>query len=161
MLPLFPTTLQYLDCSFNQLSALPSFPPTLEHVCCPFNQLTSLPRFPDSIQIVSCQNNRITSLSSLSKNLTILWCFANKLTSLPLLPVGLRELLCNHNEFPDRTEEESLPAYYVRVCEWEQEKSKERIQVNTRRFKEELMMNRWHPVRLDALLEMGFEVDML
>ena len=88
-------------------------------------------------------------------------CCNNKLSSLPPLPVKLIELHCNNNRFPDREEEENIPAFYARVCEWEQEKSKMRIQKKTQQFKEELMMNRWHPTRLDVLLEQGVCVDDL
>ena len=62
---------------------------------------------------------------------------------------------------PNQSDMEPAHVFQQRVCEWEQEKSKMRIQKNTQQFKEELMMNRWHPTRLDALLEKGVDVDML
>ena len=108
-----------------------------------------------------CSNNQLTFLPPLPTQLQTLRCDHNQLISLPPLPATLLHLSSNNNSFIDRNDEESIPDFYARVCVWEQETSKKRMLEKTLRFKEELMMNRWHPTRLDALLDMGFDLDML
>ena len=66
--------------------------------------------------------------------------------------------MTNKNTFPDREEYETNSAFQERLTVWEQENSRKRVQTNTQRFKEDLMRNRWHPVRMDAYLEMGLDL---
>ena len=47
---------------------------------------------------------------------------------------------------------------YVRDTRWE-EHIRERTVTRCRSFKEELMMNRWHPSRVEKLLKMGYEIE--
>ena len=141
-LPPLPATLRFLDCYYNQLTSLRSLPATLEMLDCSGNQLTSLPPLPATLRVLDCYNNQLTSLRS--------------------LPVTLQRLFCWGNKFPNRNNGESIPDFQHRIETWAQETIvKPRIQTRTRTFKEELMMNRWAPARVEAALESGLELEDL
>ena len=65
------------------------------------------------------------------------------------------------NLFPERNENESLLAFETRLAIWDHEQGEQRTKERVCCFKEELMMNRWHPSRMDAALEQGIDVEDL
>ena len=96
------TALTYLDCSFNQLTALNvGFNFALTYLDCSFNQLTSLDLSNNTaLTDLNCYENQLTSLD-LSNNtaLTDLYCRDNQLTSLDLSNnTALTDLNCSYNQ---------------------------------------------------------------
>ena len=111
--------------------------------------------------MLCCENNDLTALPALPATLTFLSCRNNRLMDLPPLPTSLQCLMCDGNYFPNRIEGEPVLVFETRIRVWNQEQSRQRIQARMRLFKEELMMNRWHPARMDTYLEAGVDVDEL
>jgi hypothetical protein len=57
-LPTLPSTLEFLDCTNNQLTQLPTLPPTLKYLLCSNNQLiTQLPTLPSTLEFLDCRYN--------------------------------------------------------------------------------------------------------
>ena len=178
-LPPLPTSLQMLGCSKNHLTSLPPLPISLQDLMCSNNQLTFLPPLPTQLQTLRCDHNQLISLPPLPATLHALRCNDNRLTSLSFIKPTQQIVLiqrstslytwtdnmsvsCLGNIFPDYTENEPIVDYRLRVDMWEQETiCKPRIQHRTRLVKEELMMNRWHPIRIEAALEAGLDLECL
>ena len=155
-LPSLETTiLKTLFCDNNRLTSLPSLPSMLERLCCSNNRLAWLPSLPTTLLHLVCNHNCITSLPSLPTTLMDLCCNDNCLTSLPPLPISLCHLFSIRNCFPDQNRHESIRAFEARLGAWEQERTNSRVGC----FKEELMMNRWHPSRMEAYLEQGVDLE--
>ncbi len=91
-------SLQYLNCSFNQLSSIPILANRLLELNCIQNLLNSLPVLPTSLKSLSCQANSLISLPILPLGLNYLDCAGTQLTSLPTLPLGLNYLDCEGNQ---------------------------------------------------------------
>ena len=98
------TSLQILNCNFNQLDSLPALPASLTSLDCRVNQLSSLPALPAGLTVLECSFNQLDSLPTLPAGLTYLNCRVNQLDSLPALPASLTELYCSENQL------DSLPA---------------------------------------------------
>jgi hypothetical protein len=95
---LMPSTLQYINVQFNQITILPDLPPNLRTFICSNNQLTSLPNLPNNLRILDCSYNKITALPTvLPSNLMTLFCTDNLLKTLPQLPSSLQGLMCSYN----------------------------------------------------------------
>ena len=64
-----PNTLQYLDCSYNQLTELNNLPNTLTDLDCYDNLLTKLHNLPNTLYYLNCVNNKLlfTELSEFKK----------------------------------------------------------------------------------------------
>lgn len=92
-----PSSLLYLECAGNQITALPPLPASLRDLNCNNNLLTALPALPYGLNHLSCGNNQITQLPPLPSTLDDLDCQANQLTSLPALPDTLSQLTCREN----------------------------------------------------------------
>lgn len=135
------------------LTSLPFLPDRITVLCCNGNQLTSLPPLPSHITQLWCDENRLTSLPPLPAGLIRLQCTHNQLSELPPFPDSLKKLACNGNWLPPQLQEESPHDYALRLGE------KQRCINRTKCFKEELMMNRWHPSRVLQLLEMGLDIE--
>ncbi len=107
----FPTTLNYLDCSYNHIiGILSSLPIGLGYINCSYNQLTSLPFLPNDFYYLDCSHNQLTNLPTLP-----IWigspvnggfylnCSFNLLTNIPQLPNNFSNNLsttyldCSHN----------------------------------------------------------------
>ena len=158
-LPVLPNTLTILTCSCNSLTSLPTLPDTLTELHCCENELTSLPTLPDTLKVLNCSENKLTLLPTLPDTLECLNCWNNQLTSLPSLPVTLTWLSSYGNKIPTRMFGEGIPDFSKRICVWEAEESRMRIQTATGQIKEELMMNRWSPARIDAQLALGLNLE--
>ncbi|CAN5506439.1 hypothetical protein BH10BAC1_BH10BAC1_10850 [soil metagenome] len=91
------TSLQILDCSFNNLDSLHGLPNSLISLNCTFNNIQWLPNLPSTLISLTCNQNQLDSLPSLPSTLTTLYCENNQLTSLPILPSTLTELHCSGN----------------------------------------------------------------
>ncbi len=93
-----PSSLNSLDCCFNQLTSLPVLPNSIVGLNCELNSLANLPVLPSSLRVLYCDLNQLTSLPVLPTGLSNLNCSANQLTSLPSLPnSSLNELQCYNN----------------------------------------------------------------
>jgi len=91
-------SLEYLNCSWNNLTTLPPYlPPSLLELQCNNNNLIQLPGLPQSLEELWCYNNSLTSLPSLPASLIVLACNGNNLTSLPELPESLDGLQSHDN----------------------------------------------------------------
>lgn len=188
-LPPLPATLVTLECKINKLVTLPLLSPALEALVCGDNMLTSLPlrlpptllylhccnnrlshlfsTFPEALTLLNCRNNRLREIpdNTSAPNLYMIVCDANPLVFLPdpgIAHVGFFQADCIEG-FPGYRDrivgETGYLAYYQRVLEWQRETSRRRIQERTRAVKEELMMNRWSPTRVDAWMDAGGEVE--
>jgi Leucine-rich repeat (LRR) protein len=73
-------TLQYLNCSNNQLILLTNLPPTLQYLSCSNNQITILPNLLEmtpTLRTLCCSNNQLTQLDDLPPTLQNLYCYEN------------------------------------------------------------------------------------
>ena len=155
-LPELPDHITCLWCNGNRLKELPELPPRLFQLRCDHNELTRLPPLPSQLRTLRCDQNYITSLPDLPESLRSLWCDNNHLTSLPLLPTHLVDLWCEGNRLLPPLTRESPKEYEGRLREYE---SKMRIICRVKMYKEDLMMNRWHPSRVEKLLEAGYDIE--
>lgn len=155
-LPPLPSHIISLWCNGNRLTHLPSLPPGLTQLRCDQNQLSCLPLLPHHLRILRCDENSLASLPSLPESLCVLWCHQNCLTTLPILPPQLKDLFCAGNELISPLHRESPHQYEGRLREHE---SKMRIHSRVKQYKEELMINRWHPSRVERLWNAGLDIE--
>jgi len=103
-----PSTLTYLDCSFNEIEVLPDpLPPDLELLNCNNNEsITYIPELPDTLEYLYCSSNKIKTLPKLPAKLMQLACMDNSIEELPKLP-QLLSLMAGMNRI---TEIASLPS---------------------------------------------------
>lgn len=92
------TSLQILDCSYNQLDTLVNLPNSLQTLICNNNMLLFLPIIPDSVTFFNCSMNRLSILPNLPLNLIHFNCSMNRLDSLPSLPINLIHFDCHNNQ---------------------------------------------------------------
>jgi len=90
-------SLEFLDCSYNNLSTLSLLPHKIVDFRCNNNSLISLPSLPQSILSLRCYGNKISSLPTLPSSLNFLDCNSNLLVNLPSLPSTLNSLYCQSN----------------------------------------------------------------
>jgi Leucine-rich repeat (LRR) protein len=159
-LPELPSGLQVLDCNHTQLTSLPELPSGLIQLYCSKIQLTSLPELPSGLIQLWCSYTQLTSLPNLSSGLQTLSCHHTYLTSLPELPSGLLSLHCSNTPLIlQRKENESIADYNLRWRAWREEKeSRKRIQTKHRLLKEEIVMEAWHPRKVERWVELGVEL---
>ena len=155
-LPALPNNIKSLWCNGNRLTSLPPLPRQLTQLRCDGNQLTSLPLLPPGLRLLRCDANSIEGLPALPEPLRALWCHQNRLTTLPNLPPHLGDLLCDGNQIPPLLPQESPHSYERRLREHE---SKTRTIHRVAQFKEDLMINRWHPSRVEKLLNVGLDIE--
>jgi uncharacterized repeat protein (TIGR01451 family) len=125
-LPTLPNSIEYLDCSNNQLfpsilslpSSLRDFncsnnglqsiaissAPVLRTLNCTNNNIMNLDNMSDSIESIDCSNNWLLTLTNFSARLTTFNCSDNSLNTFPPLPLGLTDLIAYNNQL------DSLPA---------------------------------------------------
>jgi hypothetical protein len=96
-----PNSLQYLSCSYCNLSSFYDFESSSLNVFdCNNNIVTKLPNFPYSMSYIDCSSNNLTSLN-LPVSLSYLNCSINNITSLlDPMPAGMTTLLANTNLIP-------------------------------------------------------------
>ena len=155
-LPPLPDNIKSLWCNGNRLTRLPPLPSQLTQLRCDGNQLTSLPPLPPYLRLLRCDSNSIDVLPPLPEPLRALWCHHNRLMTLPVLPPYLGDLLCDGNQLPPQLPQESPHSYERRLRDHE---SKTRTTYRVKVFKEDLMMNRWHPHRVEELLNAGLDIE--
>lgn len=108
-----PSSLQRLNCEYNQLKVLPNLPSNLKRLDCSDNKLTQLPKLPAGLESIDCSYNQITSLPEpLPGFLNSLFADHNLLTVLPPLPASLEGLIVGHNRLKSLP---SLPNRLIRV----------------------------------------------
>jgi len=154
-LPPLPEHITRLWCNGNRIQRLTQFPSALTQLRCDDNHLTSLPPLPPGLRILRCDKNRLTVLPELPASLRVLWCHENRLTTLPVFPAGLVDLFCAGNELIAMGKDS--PHQYE--CRLREHESRLRMTGRVKQYKEELMMNRWHPSRVERLLHAGLDVE--
>lgn len=156
-LPKLPSGLIKLDCSSTQITCLPELPPELQTLDCSDTPLTTLHDLPSELTALFCFKTKLTSLPTLPSTLQILICSETQLTVLPEFPTDLTYLYCEKTPLIiKRKENEHILDYKLRWREWREEiASRERSQQRCRNIKEALMMEMWHPRRVEKLIEMG------
>ena len=117
------SALEYLVCSYNQLTSLDVSKNTaLTHLYCGGNQLTSLDVSNNTaLTWLSCNYNQLTSLD-VSNNTALTWlsCNYNQLTSLDLSNnTALTDLGCNYNQLTS-LDLSNNTALTVMSCEYNQ-----------------------------------------
>lgn len=119
-LPPLPLRLTYLDCSENELVILPALlPAQLTLLSCGNNQITALPpAIPLNLRSLGVEDNPLTTgtLPPLPDTLLSLNCCSANLTSLPALPAMLETLYCNDNDLRTLP---PLPPSLTCLCCWE------------------------------------------
>ena len=107
-LPPLPSSLLYLDCSFNSSyidATLPSLPNGLIYLNCNYmNGINSLPPLPSSLLALYCNDNAISTLGVLPSGLKSLSCFGNPIASIPILPNSLTYLACYNTQITSLAE---------------------------------------------------------
>ena len=159
-LPELPSGLLSLSCDNTQLSSLPELPSGLRTLYVSNTQLTSLPELPSELITLECYNTQLTSLPNLPSGLQQLYCFNTPLTSLPEHPARLWWLKCQNTPLIlQRKENESIADNNQRWAIWsEEEESRKRIQAKHRLLKEEIVMEAWHPRKVERWIELGVEL---
>ena len=76
--------LEWLDCSYNNLTSLYNIPSTIQTLNCSNNKITSFNYLQDcsSLKSLNCSNNQISSLNNLPTSIESLDCSSNKFTIL-------------------------------------------------------------------------------
>jgi Leucine-rich repeat (LRR) protein len=124
-----------LICSRNKIYELDYLPNTLEYLDCSYNNLLSnLDNLPSSIKYLDCSNCNIENLNSLPYELEELKCQSNKNANLDILPSKLQTLRCDNilelKEIPD-----SLITIYVLDIKSNYENTKKELNENFRKIR--------------------------
>jgi Leucine-rich repeat (LRR) protein len=163
VLPPLPPSLQTLVCFRNQLSALPEpLPPTLQKLVCGANRIAALPfPLPESLHTLACGGNTLIALPPLPPTLTFLAVHINRLSTLPYpLPATLTTLLCSDNPLQvSPLDGESPAAFSERLHAADQMVVRARCVARCHAIKEELMMDRWSPARIEKRLAAGMDLE--
>ena len=110
-----PSRLVYINIAYNKITSLKNIPNGCKEFDCSNNKITVLPELPASLLALDCSFNKLTTLPQL-KNLTSLYCTDNQLTALPTLPNGLEGLICSYNKI---TTVPDLPKPMIRLsCQY-------------------------------------------
>lgn len=102
-LPALPSTLRYLNCSYNILTSLPPLPDSLKYLNCSYNKydddwlginyhypgIAVLPPLPAGLIDLSASGNGFTEVPLLPVSLAYLDVSVNSVNCLPLLPVSM------------------------------------------------------------------------
>ena len=163
-LPRLPRSLDNLNCDDNQLKSLPPLPRHLRMLNCIRNHLTSLPNLPASLNCINCDSNHISLLPPLPERLISLSCRKNPFDTFPELPLELLRFV--YDTYLDETplkyidlSPERVQQLNIEIQQWMLRKSKERTNERCKTYKEEIMMRAWHPMRVQKLLEMGYDIE--
>ena len=162
-LPELPSRLQYLNCHRTHLTSLPELPSGLIILNCSNTRLTSLPKFPSELIHITCSHTPITSISELPFRIQSLDCSYTQLTILPELPSTLLELFSSNTPLIlERKDFESIADYNRRWKAWrEEQESRARIQTKARLLKEEIVMEAWHPRKVEQWVDCGVDLACL
>ena len=93
-------TLEYLDCSSNNLTELPELPPNLKFLHCNNNNLTELPELPLTLEGLYCYNNNLIDLPIIPLTLKILHCHNNHLIYYDFTILHYIDFLVIHDQIP-------------------------------------------------------------
>jgi hypothetical protein len=142
------------------LRELPPIPDGVEILHCNGNLLTFLPSLPAGLKELWCGQNYLTHLPALPESLEVLYIVDNMLTAIPDLPASLTWLLSGFNQTGEEWIDTSVTPAYLTVLRKRQEKeARERITGRCRLYMEELMKNTWHPVRVEAKMLAGIDME--
>jgi len=180
-LPDLPASLQILSCHNNALTTLPKLPGGVYFLQCEGNNLNELPSLPPVLHQLYCSNNLLTHLPPLPKTLHTLNCASNKLKVLPNLPNTLKHLHCEDNQLTTIPEfdgeslntnfnpdlptschtytQEDVRAFMADLRRVEAEIERGRIVSRCAVIKEELLVDRCAPERVEQLLAQGLGLE--
>jgi len=96
-LPYIPSTLTYLNISFNNLKKLPKLPDALANLKCQSNMIREITDLPSTLRILNCSNNRIKSIDKFPEGILDVNCSHNLLEELPSIPETIGYLNCSFN----------------------------------------------------------------
>lgn len=151
-LPLLPRRLQYLNIDSNPLLHLPDLPAKLKVLrasCC---SLLSLPDLPKYLECLNVGFNHLMNIPPLPEGLNYLDVQENNLSELPYLPETLEVLRIDGNPGLQRF-------YGKKLHEIRELVKRELAKKRCRTLKRDLMEAAWHPRRIGAWLEVGFDPD--
>jgi Leucine-rich repeat (LRR) protein len=136
--PILPEGIKRLNLRCNRISEIPSdLPSTLEWLVLDRNRITKIPdSLPEGLKMLYIHNNRIDEFPKKFPS-TLIHCSMDK------NPITIGTVL--EGKMEERIEEES----------------KKRQQTRTLLLFEEIVMNVWHPSRVEALLEAGIDLESL
>ena len=165
-LPELPAGLKQLYCGETQISALPELPTGLTHLHCGRTQITVLPELPTTLVDLGCSFTSIKTLPELPKTLRHLSISHTQISELPELPEGVNTLYIGNTPLQQiipYQPGDGVQGYNLRWKAWREEEARkleeaismERSQQRCREIKESLMMEMWHPRRVEKLIEMG------
>ena len=141
-----------MDCADNKLETIESFPQGLKELNCECNCLKTLPNFPKTLIKCYTQYNDLVSLPPLNEGLIELMYHKNNV-SLDYIPDSLSSI-SNDIQPPNKFIFTYLETFRSVV-------EKQRNIKRTLKIKEELMMKVWHPNRIEKLLAMGYDLDII
>lgn len=151
-LPVLPRRLRYLRVDGNPLTELPDLPQSLRVLQASFCRLLELPKLPANLEILNVSFNHLRELPPLPEGLYELDIRGNEIQELPYLPESLQLIRFGENPQLKSFLGCSLPVLREKI---KRRIAKHRCSV----FKEELMMKTWHPDRLWAWINAGFDPD--
>jgi Leucine-rich repeat (LRR) protein len=96
---LFPKN-KKVELSNEYLTELPNLSNSVEYLNCSHNDIKQITKLPNNLEYLNCSYNRLNSLPELPEGLKELYCRDNNLSELPELPIGLEHLDCKNNNLP-------------------------------------------------------------
>jgi hypothetical protein len=161
-LPELPNTLTYLSVIKAPIKVIPRLPKKLRYLALSYTLIEECLNLEDNTQLETLYFNKSIAVvpPKLPKTLKYLICIGVSWKSMPELPESLILLLVSGNTLnvPRRKDNESHTNYIVRIREWD---SKNRIQARNRLLFEEIVMEAWHPRKVDRWLQLGAEFEDL
>ena len=92
-----PNEIEYVDCSYNNISELIDLPFKLKKLVCVHNKLKNLDYLPYGIKYLDCSNNNICELNNLPNSVIELYCSYNNIHNLDCLPNNILIIKCSNN----------------------------------------------------------------
>ena len=92
--------LEYLDCTWNQITDIQVNSPNLNYLYCPYNQITNIQKLESpNLQVLNCCYNQIINIEKKFPNLQTLYCVGNQITNIQKLELpNLQTLNCFDNQ---------------------------------------------------------------
>ena len=153
--PILPEGIKRLDLRCNRISEIPSdLPLTLECLILDRNRITKIPdTLPERLCILYIHNNRIDEFpKKLPSSLALCTMDKNPITTGTVLDGTVNS---------DITHDDYLRVLREKIEEKNEEESKKRQQTRALLLFEDIVMNVWHPSRVEALLEAGIDIESL
>jgi Leucine-rich repeat (LRR) protein len=151
--PILPEGIKRLNLRCNRISEIPSdLPSTLEWLVLDRNRITKIPdSLPEGLKMLYIHNNRIDEFPKKFPS-TLIHCSMDK------NPITIGTVL---EGYSDIRYDVYMKILKEKMEERIEEESKKRQQTRTLLLFEEIVMNVWHPSRVEALLEAGIDLESL